>query len=74
MDKVDIITYTGHPYTKSCMFVKSHYLVNKANLQLADFDGQPGGLVMTVKYAKEMNVRIYSILLMTCKMRKTVME
>jgi uncharacterized phage-like protein YoqJ len=54
----DIVTMTGHEYTKSAMFVRNRYLVNNADLVLAAYDGQPGGTAMTINYAKKMGVRV----------------
>ena len=38
--RADIVTATGHTYTKSCMFVRNRYLVENADLLLAAYDGQ----------------------------------
>lgn len=57
----DIVTATGHAYTKSCMFVRNRYLVNNAYLLLAAYDGQPGGTQMTVQYAKKMGIQVCCI-------------
>lgn len=56
--EADIITATGHEYTKACMFRRNCYLVNNADLLLAAYDGQPGGTAMTVEYARENGVRV----------------
>lgn len=61
MKEADIITYTGHSYTRGCMFVRNRYLVNNADLLLAAFDGQTGGTAMTVKYAKDNGVQLIEI-------------
>lgn len=61
MKDADIITYTGHNYTKGCMFIRNRYLVNNADLLLAAFDGQSGGTAMTVKYAKDNGVQVIEI-------------
>lgn len=57
-DQADMVTATGHQYTKSAMFIRNRYLVNNADVLLAAYDGQPGGTQMTIKYAKQMGVQI----------------
>jgi len=59
--KADIVTATGHEYTKSCMFVRNRYLVDNADLLLAAYDGQPGGTEMTIRYAKQMGIQVCCI-------------
>ena len=59
--KADIVTATGHAYTKSCMFVRNRYLVENADLLLAAYDGQPGGTEMTIRYAKQMGIQVCCI-------------
>lgn len=61
-EQADIVTATGHVYTKSAMFVRNRYLVSNADMLLAAFDGQPGGTQMTVKYAKQMGIQVCCIL------------
>ena len=61
----DIVTATGHEYTKACMFRRNRYLVENADLLLAAYDGQPGGTAMTCEYAREMGVPIRLIMPMT---------
>ena len=52
--RADIVTATGHAYTKSCMFTRKRYLVDNADLLLAAYDGQPGGTQMTVRPLKKL--------------------
>lgn len=59
--QADIVTATGHEYTKSCMFLRNRYLVENADLLLAAYDGQPGGTQMTVQYAKQMGIQVCCI-------------
>lgn len=61
----DIVTATGHEYTKACMFRRNRYLVDNADLLLAAYDGQPGGTRMTCEYAREMGVPIRLIMPLT---------
>ena len=59
--KADIVTVTGHSYTRSAMFNRNRYLVSNADLLLAAYDGQPGGTAMTIRYAREMGVQVCMI-------------
>ena len=54
----DIVTATGHEYTKACMFRRNRYLVGNSDLLLAAYDGQPGGTAMTVLYAREAGILV----------------
>ena len=58
----DIVTATGHEYTKACMFRRNRYMVENADLLLAAYDGQPGGTAMTVGYARDVGVPIRLIM------------
>ncbi len=60
-EQADIVTATGHTYTKSCMFVRNRYLVDNADLLLAAYDGQPGGTEMTIRYARKMGIQVCCI-------------
>ena len=60
-DKADIVTATGHQYTKSCMFARNRYLVDNADMLLAAYDGQPGGTEMTIRYARQMGIQVCCI-------------
>ena len=44
----DVLTATGHEYTRGCLFRRNRYLVDTADLLLAAYNGQPGGTAMTV--------------------------
>lgn len=59
--QADIVTATGHAYTKGCMFTRNRYLVNNADLLLAAYDGQPGGTAMTIDYARKIGVQVLVI-------------
>lgn len=58
----DIVTATGHAYTKGCMFRRNRYLVDNADLLLAAYTGQPGGTAMTVDYARKSGIQVRRIL------------
>lgn len=54
----DVLTATGHEYTRGCLFRRNRYLVDTADLLLAAYNGQPGGTAMTVSYARETGVPV----------------
>ena len=60
-NQADIVTATGHEYTKSCIFSRNRYLVNNADMLLAAFDGQPGGTEMTIRYARQQGIQVCCI-------------
>ena len=60
-DEADIVTATGHEYTKSSMFARNRYLVDNADILLTAYDGQPGGTQMTIQYAKQTGIRVCCI-------------
>jgi len=72
LEAADIVTCTGHEYTKGALFRRNRYLVDNADLLLAAYDGKPGGTQMTCDYAKKMGVRICKIPPVVEKPKKTV--
>ena len=60
-DKADIVTATGHAYSKSSIFARNRYLVDNADMLLAAYDGQPGGTEMTIRYARQMGIQVCCI-------------
>lgn len=60
-DAADIVTATGHEYTKSAMFARNRYMVNHANVLLAAYDGKTGGTQKTVQFARQAGIQIYTI-------------
>ena len=62
LEQADAVTPICHEYTKSCMFRRNRYLVDKADLLLAAFDGKPGGTAMTVEYANRNRVPVKYII------------
>ena len=60
-EAADIVTATGHQYTKSCMFARNRYLVDNADMLLAAYDGQADGTKMTARYAKQMGIQVCCI-------------
>lgn len=59
--QADLVTVTGHEYTKSCMFNRNRYMVNNADMLLAAFDGKPGGTEMTIRYARQQGIQVCCI-------------
>ena len=60
-DQADIVTATGHAYTKGAFFTRNRYMVNNADILLAAYDGQPGGTQMTIQYARQAGIQVCCI-------------
>ena len=60
-EAADIITATGHAWTKSSLFERNRYLVNNADMLVAAYDGQPGGTDMVVRYARSIGIQVCRI-------------
>lgn len=69
--EADIITCTGHEYSKSAIFNRNRYLVDNADLLLAAYDGKPGGTQMTCNYAKRIGVPVCCIRPVVAKLQQT---
>lgn len=57
----DIITATGHEYTRNCIFRRNRYMIDNADLVITDFSGKPGGTAMTLEYAVQLCVPVQHI-------------
>ncbi|MBR0367770.1 MAG: DUF1273 family protein [Clostridia bacterium] len=57
----DKVIHISHAYDKGVFFRRNHYMVERADLLLAAYDGQPGGTAGTVDYAKRHGVRVVRI-------------
>ncbi|MBR7190221.1 MAG: DUF1273 domain-containing protein, partial [Oscillospiraceae bacterium] len=54
----DRVTVLQEHYSAGCMMRRNRYMVDKADLLIACFDGQSGGTLNTLRYAVRKNVRI----------------
>lgn len=59
-ESTDII-YTSKEYSKGCMMKRNRYLVDNAEYILAVYDGQQGGTMATINYAKKKHKTIIII-------------
>lgn len=57
----DIVTVTGHEYTKGALFARNRYIVTNADVLLAAYDGKPGGTAMTCDLARTYNIPVIKI-------------
>ena len=57
----DQVVHISHGYDRGVFFRRNHYLVERADLLLAAYDGQPGGTAATVAYARDRGVRVARI-------------
>lgn len=57
----DLETMVSNKYTSSCMTRRDRYMVDRASLLIAAFDGSPGGTRYTVQYAMERGLGIVDL-------------
>ena len=57
----DEVTLLQHAYSPGCMQRRNEYMVGRSSLLLAVFDGQPGGTMNTILYARRRGCRILTI-------------
>jgi len=57
----DTVTYVQHEYTRFCMMRRNRYMVEKSDVLLACFNGQPGGTMNTVLMAKRAGLKTFII-------------
>lgn len=58
MEASDRVIYISHAYDRGVFFRRNRYMVDRADLVLAAYDGQPGGTEKTVAYAHARGVRV----------------
>ena len=58
LSQCDRVTVLQEHYSAGCMMRRNRYMVDKADLLIACFDGQSGGTLNTLRYAVRKNVRI----------------
>ena len=56
--EADIITRTGREYTPRVMQTRNEYMVQRADLLMACYDGQRGGTENTLRYAERLGRHI----------------
>lgn len=62
LEQADSVQYISPTYTKDCMIVRNHWMVDHANFVLAVYDGSyRGGTAATVRYAQKKDRRITQI-------------
>ena len=58
IDRADTVTVLQYGYTPDCMMRRNRYMVDRASLLLACFDGRPGGTMSTILYAERSGVKV----------------
>lgn len=62
VSKADVVTVVHEgPYNYTCMQRRNEYMVDKANVLVAVWDGSPGGTSNCVHYAEKKGVRIIRV-------------
>ncbi|MCL2755227.1 MAG: hypothetical protein FWD35_05895, partial [Oscillospiraceae bacterium] len=54
----EVILVSNSPYFDGCMSKRNQHLVNSCDELLALYDGQRGGTMQTINYAKKKGIRI----------------
>ena len=57
IDRCDKLTVLQYGYTPDCMMRRNRYMVDRASLLLACYDGKPGGTMNTILYAERSGVK-----------------
>ena len=57
LDRSDKVTVLQISYSPDCMLRRNRYMVDRASLLLACFDGRPGGTMKTILYAERSGVK-----------------
>ena len=57
LDACDQVTVLQISYSPDCMLRRNRYMVDRASLLLACFDGRPGGTMKTILYAERSGVK-----------------
>lgn len=57
----DTVTYVQHGYTRGCMMRRNKYMVDKSDVLLACYNGQPGGTMNTILMAQRAGLKTYII-------------
>ena len=58
IDSADKVTVLQVTYSKDCMMQRNRYMVDRASLLVACFDGRPGGTMNTILYAQRSGVQV----------------
>ncbi len=58
IDSADKVTVLQIGYTDDCMMQRNRYMVDRAALLLACYDGKPGGTMNTILYAERSGVKV----------------
>ncbi len=61
IDRCDKVTVLQYGYTPDCMMRRNRYMVDRASLLLACYDGRPGGTMNTILYAERNGVQVVLI-------------
>ena len=61
IDRCDKLTVLQYGYTPDCMMRRNRYMVDRASLLLACYDGRPGGTMNTILYAERSGVKVIVI-------------
>lgn len=58
----DIVKYISKSYSRSCFQVRNEWMVDHSNRVIAFYNGEPGGTLNTINYAKRKKVEVVNFL------------
>ena len=61
IEQCDAETYVSRRYTRECMIERNKYMVDCSAVLLAVFDGQFGGTMQTIEYARRSGLKIVKL-------------
>ena len=61
MDEADKVTFCNESYSKNAYHQRNQYMVDNSLLQIAYWDGGPGGTAHAVSYARQQKIKIVNI-------------
>lgn len=61
LDRSDMVTVLQEKYSRGCLQKRNRYLVEKADLVLAVWNGTKGGTEYTIKYGRKLNKELIII-------------
>lgn len=58
LSECDEVTFLQHSYTRDCMNRRNRYMVDRSDVLLTCYDGQPGGTMNTILYAERRGLKV----------------
>ena len=62
MEKADYIKFVCKDYSRNCFQIRNEYMVNNSGRVIAVFNGERGGTLNTIKYAKRKSCEVVNVI------------